>query len=210
MDVFSNILAVAVVSWLGALSPGPDFFIVLRNSLSYSRKIGFYTTFGVCLGLLIHLFYTLIGIGVLIAESALIYNIVKYVGAAYLFYLGVSGVITSFKRGKKENYASYAVSSQLISPWMAIKQGFLTNALNPKAALFFISLFSQFIGVDTPLSLKIAYGVTNWVVGLTWFLFVSYVVTNSLFIQRINQFQLYIDRVFGLALIGLSIKIMMI
>lgn len=210
MDILSNILAVAVVSWLGALSPGPDFFIVVRNSLSYSRKIGFYTTFGVCLGLLIHLFYTLIGIGVLIAESALIYNMIKYAGAIYLFYLGVSGVLASFKKKGEKNYASYAVSSSLISRWTAVKQGFLTNALNPKAALFFISLFSQFIAVTTPLSLKIAYAATNWIVGLTWFLFVSYVVTNPLFIQRINQFQLYIDRVFGLALIGLSIKIILI
>jgi threonine/homoserine/homoserine lactone efflux protein len=188
MDVFSNLLAVAVVSWLGALSPGPDFFLVFRNSLS---------------------FYTLIGIGVLLTESVLIYNIVKYVGAAYLFYIGITGVIASFKKSDEVNYAC-AASSQSITPWTAMKQGFLTNVLNPKAAFFFVSLFSQFIGVDTPLYIKVAYAATNWTVALIWFLFVSYVVTNPLFIKRLNQFRLYIDRVLGSALILLSIKLVLI
>lgn len=204
--MFSDCLAVALVSWLAALSPGPDFFIILRNSLSYSRRIGFYTTFGVCLGLFVHLFYTVIGIGTLIAKSVFVYHLVKYIGAIYLFYIGLSSLISSFKKTSSMNI-SYITSLKQISPFMAIKQGFLTNTLNPKAALFFISLFSQFINVDTSTFLKITYAVINWFVVFVWFFLLSYLVTNHLFIKKIRQFQLHIDRVMGSALILLSIKL---
>jgi len=85
MEAYSNLLAVAVISLFAAISPGPDFFIVLRNSLSYSRKAGFLTALGVSLALIVHLTYTLVGLGVLIAESPVLYSLLKYTGVAYLF-----------------------------------------------------------------------------------------------------------------------------
>ena len=96
MDTLASLFAVAIVSLLAAVSPGPDFFVVLRNSLSYSRKAGLLTALGVSLALTVHLFYTLVGIGVLIAESPFLYSLLKYVGVGYLFYIGLSSLISSF------------------------------------------------------------------------------------------------------------------
>lgn len=209
MDVFSNLLAVAVVSLLAAISPGPDFFIVLRNSLSYSRKSGLLTAFGVSLALIVHLSYTLVGLGVLIAESPFLYTLLKYVGVGYLFYIGSSGLISSFRNSKGVDL-EYTKSINEISSFKALRQGFLTNLLNPKAAIFFISLFSQFIDSNTPVILRVEYAFTNWSITLIWFLFLSYLITSKGFIGKINHFRVYIDRVMGGALMLLGVKLLFV
>lgn len=209
MDLFSNLLAVAVVSLLAAISPGPDFFIVLRNSLSYSRKSGLLTALGVSLALIVHLFYTLVGLGVLIAESPFLYTALKYTGVGYLFFIGASGVISSFRNSVSLDL-EYSKSDNQISSYKALRQGFLTNLLNPKAALFFISLFSQFIDSTTPIFLRFEYAFINWSITLCWFLFLSYLITTKGFLGKISRFRIYIDRVMGSALVLLGIKLLFV
>lgn len=209
MDNFSNLIAVAVVSLLAAISPGPDFFIVLRNSLSYSRKAGLLTALGVSLALVVHLSYTLVGLGVLIAESALLYTLLKYIGVGYLFFIGASGLISSFRNSTSLDL-NYSRSTNQISSSKALRQGFLTNLLNPKAAIFFISLFSQFIDSNTPIFLRVEYAFLNWTITLSWFLFLSYLITSKGFIGKINRFRIYIDRIMGGALMLLGMKLLFV
>lgn len=209
MDVFSNLLAVAVVSLLAAISPGPDFFIVLRNSISYSRNSGLLTALGVSLALIIHLSYTLVGLGVLIAESPFLYTVLKYSGVGYLFFIGSRGLISSFKNSTTLDL-EYSKSDNQISSFKALRQGFLTNLLNPKAAIFFISLFSQFIDSTTPIFLKVEYAFINWSITLSWFLFLSYLITSKGFIGKISHFRIYIDRIMGGALMLLGMKLLFI
>jgi len=202
----SNLLTVALVSFLAVVSPGPDFLIVVKNSLTYSRKIGFLTTIGISLALLIHLSYTLIGIGMVMTEGSILYLILKYCGAGYLFYIGVKGLLSSFK---KQNHLNFANSGQVatLSHAAALKQGFLTNLLNPKCALFFISFFSQFVLASTPLALKISYACINWAITLSWFFALSYLITGKFILTRIDRFRLYVDRVMGIVLIAVSLKL---
>lgn len=206
MEIITSLLTVAFVSLLAAISPGPDFFVVVKNSLSYSRKTGFLTALGVSLALLIHISYTLIGIGLLITEGSIIYLLLKYAGAGYLFYVGCKGFISSFKKQQALDLC-YAGNVTVLSPINALKQGFLTNLLNPKCALFFVSLFSQFIVVGTPLSLKIGFACINWSITLGWFLFLSYLITGNFIMSRIGSFRMYIDRVMGCVLMLLSLKL---
>lgn len=207
----SSLFFVGMVSLLAAISPGPDFVIVVRNSLVYSRKMGFLTAFGVAMALIIHLTYTMVGIGVLLAENSWAYNILKFAGAGYLFYLGITGIVASFKMRNSDAFnLNYKKAEQEISSFNAFKQGFLTNALNPKCAMFFISLFSQFITADTPLSLRIEYAFVNWSVSLGWFLLLTYMITGKLLKNRLDRFRAYIDRVMGTFLILLSLKLIFV
>lgn len=206
LQAFSSLMTVAMVSALAAVSPGPDFFIVVKNSLSYSRRIGMLTALGVSLALLIHLSYTLVGIGILTAESSTLYKVLKYAGAGYLFYLGSKGVVASFKKQAPLHFMSVRESTEL-PPLSALKQGFLTNLLNPKCALFFISLFSQFIFTDTPVSQKLSYAGLNWSITLGWFLLLSYLVTGKYLTSKIAHFRNLFDRVMGMILIALSLKL---
>lgn len=209
MDVFSNLIAVAVVSLLAAISPGPDFFIVLRNSLSYSRKSGLLTALGVSLALIVHLSYTLVGLGILIAESPFLYTLLKYTGVGYLFFIGSSSLISSFRNSNTLDLGCHKSRHQ-ISALTALRQGFLTNLLNPKAAIFFISLFSQFIDSTTPIFLRVEYAFINWSITLSWFLFLSYLITSRGFIGKIHRFRIYIDRIMGGALMLLGVKLLFI
>jgi len=209
MDDYSKLLAVAVVSLLAAISPGPDFFIVLRNSLSYTRKAGLLTALGVSLALIIHLSYTLVGLGVLIAESPFLYSLLKYTGVGYLFYIGASGFISSFRTSSTLDL-KYAKPVEQITPSQALRQGFLTNLLNPKAAVFFISLFSQFIDSNTPVLIRLEYAFINWSITLSWFLFLSYIITSKGFIGKINRFRIIIDRVMGGALMLLGMRLLLV
>ena len=206
METILNLSAVALVSLVAAISPGPDFFIVLKNSLS-SRKAGLFTALGVSLALIFHLTYTLIGIGVLIAENPFIYSLIKYIGVGYLFYLGFSSWKSSFKISSQLDLTAKTDS---MIPSAALKQGFFTNLLNPKCALFFISLFSQFIDVNTPMLLRIEYVFINWSVSLGWFLFLAYMVSFEGFIKKLNQFRIYVDRIMGSAFMLLGMKLLFV
>jgi RhtB (resistance to homoserine/threonine) family protein len=209
MQHLSSLLLVGTVSLVAAISPGPDFLIVVRNSLVYSRKAGFWTSFGVACGLLFHLAYTLVGIGVLIAESELCYNLIKYAGVAYLFYLGITSLVASFKSRSSESI-DYTKSEQPLKSFAAFKQGFLTNVLNPKCALFFVSLFSQFITPATPVLLRFEYVFVNWAVTLGWFLFLTYLITAKLFAAKVHQARKSIDGVMGGVLVLLGLKILFV
>ena len=209
MEAYSSLLAVAFVSLIAAISPGPDFCIVLKNSLSHSRKAGLLTAVGVAVALIIHLSYTLLGIGVVIAESPFLYALIKYAGVGYLFYIGLSSIIASYKKAPSIE-VNFAKSDNQITSLKAFTQGFLTNALNPKAAIFFISLFSQFIEPTTPMIIRFEYVIVNWSVSLGWFLFLSYLVTAKKFLGKIDQFRLYIDRIMGGALMILGLKLLIV
>ncbi len=197
---------IALVSLLAAASPGPDFFIVMRNSLVYSRKAGMMTAVGIAMALIIHLAYTLIGIGILITESPFLYSLLTKAGALYLLYIGCRGI---FSKSTAAN-TTYSQSRDTLSPKNAFFQGFLTNVLNPKCALFYISLFSQFISPTTPLEIKIGYGLLNWCIVLCWFLLLSWIITSKKIQEHLLRFRTAIDRIMGSALVYLGIKLLFI
>lgn len=209
MEPSTHFLAVALISLIAAVSPGPDFFIVFRNSLVYSRKAGIMTSLGVATALIVHLTYSLVGIGVLIAESPWLYTLVKYSGVAYLFYIGLKGIVSSYKHPSTVE-VNYAKETIQISTSEMFMQGFWTNLLNPKAAIFFISLFSQFIDASTSVEIGIAYGVINWTITLGWFLMLSYLLTHNFVIGKIHRFRVYIDRVMGVVLMTLGVRMLFV
>ena len=207
MEALSSIMAITAISLLAAISPGPDFCVIVKNSLSHSRKAGLLTALGVSIALIVHLTYTLFGIALVIAESPFLYSVTKYVGVVYLFYLGYSSIKASFKKGVSLDVSS-ANSKQSTSSLQAFMQGFLTNLLNPKAALFFVSLFSQFIDPTTPMFIRVEYAAINWAVTLVWFLFLAYIISDKKFIGKINAFRHYIERIMGGALLILGLKLL--
>ncbi len=197
---------IAIISLLAAASPGPDFFIVLKNSLVYSRRAGMMTAVGIAMALIVHLAYTLIGIGILISESPFLYSLLTKAGALYLLYIGCMSIISR----SNSKSTTYSKTNDTLSAKTAFLQGFLTNLLNPKCALFYISLFSQFISPTTPFEIKLVYGLLNWFIVLSWFLFLSYVLTNSTIQERLLRFRTAIDRIMGSALIYLGIKLLFV
>lgn len=214
MEYFGEFITIAVVAFLGAVSPGPDFIMVTKNSLTYNRKIGFFTGIGVGSGTLIHVFYTLVGIGVIVSQSIIAYSMIKYLGAAYLIYLGYKSLKTKKENIDivRENFTAGGETQnnsriKQISPIKAFRQGFLCNALNPKATVFFLSIFTQIIGPKTPLAIQVLLGIECTVIITLWFTIVALIFSNERLKNKIRGVKHYIERTMGVVLVLLGLKI---
>lgn len=203
MEYLSIILAVALVHLLAVMSPGPDFVMVTRNSLVYSRRTGVYSAVGLGFGILVHVIYSLVGIGLLISQSVVLFNIIKFIGAAYLIYIGYKSLTSKSSKLQLDTEEH----KKDISPLKAMQIGFLTNVLNPKATLFFLSLFTLVISPETPLGVKIFMGIEMAVVTALWFAFVAFLISNHHVKSRLQKIQQKAEKFIGFVLIGLGIKV---
>jgi RhtB (resistance to homoserine/threonine) family protein len=204
MEYLAIFGTIAVISLLAAMSPGPDFIVVTKNSLSGSRSVGLYTAIGVGLGILSHVTYSLIGIGVVISQSIIVFSIIKYLGALYLFYLAYQ----LFKMRKADsNDIKPDVAIAQLTKWQALKEGFFTNSLNPKATLFFLSIFTQVIDPGTPLFIQGLLGVEVAVIVGVWFCTLSLIITHKTVAKTFHKAHYYLMKAMGGALVLLGIKL---
>ena len=204
MEYLPAILTVALVHFLAVVSPGPDFVMILRNSLLFSRRSGIYAAIGLGLGICVHVAYSLAGIALVISQSVLLFNIVKLLGASYLIYIGIKSLRA--KRSDVKHLGTVEEKADL-TKWQAIRTGFITNATNPKATLFFLSLFTLVIEPTTPLIVKFVMGVEMAVVTALWFALVAVLVSHRIIRNRIASVQHYVERFMGGILILFGIKL---
>lgn len=203
MSFLPIILTVALAHFLAVISPGPDFIMVTRNSLIYSRKTGIYSALGLGLGILVHITYSLVGIGLIISQSIILFNIIKFLGAGYLIYIGYKS-LTSKSSKTDINIKEH---KRDISKFAAIRIGFITNVTNPKATLFFLSLFTLIVTPNTPLLIKLLMGAEMSFVTFAWFAFVAYLASHKLIKNRVNKIQHFAEKFIGIVLIALGIKV---
>jgi RhtB (resistance to homoserine/threonine) family protein len=176
--------------------------MISRNSLVYSRQVGIYSSIGLALGILVHVTYSLVGIGLIISRSILLFSIMKIIGAGYLIYLGLQCL-----KSKSETIESSIESKKDLGPLKAVRMGFLTNALNPKATLFFLALFTQVIDPHTPKFIQTLYGIEMSVATFLWFTFVALILSHKSVKGWFSAVQHYVERAFGIILIALGIKV---
>ena len=190
---------------MAVISPGPDFIMALRNSLTYSRKTGIYTAVGFGLGIGVHVFYCVFGLALIISTSNIAFNIIKYLGVAYLAYIGIMSIFskTANIEIKKESHLKD------INPIKAIRIGFLTNVLNPKATLFFLSLFTFVIGPKVPTSIAMFLGILMMINTAIWFSLVAVFFTQVRIRNLFNQYQKGFNVIFGILLIAIAVKIVL-
>jgi RhtB (resistance to homoserine/threonine) family protein len=193
--IWLEFFKVALAQLLAVASPGPDFAIVLRQSVAYGRRTALLTSIGIGTAILLHVGYSLLGLGLLIRSSAGWFAAVKYAGAAYLAWLGVQS--WRAKPRPPADVAGAAGAAELPTARAAFATGFLTNALNPKATLFFISLFVLIVSPQTPKPVQVGYGV--WMAGVTmaWFALVSVFFTRADVRRNFLRHGHWIDRVLG-------------
>lgn len=205
MEYCAEFLTVAIVHLLAVASPGPDFAMVLRQSLVAGRKAAIWTSIGIGLGILVHIGYTLLGLGLIISQSVQVFNLVKLLGAGYLLYIGWKSLKArpgSVSSGANEGMTQYEYSIS-----HALRIGFLTNALNPKATLFFLSLFSVIIKPDTPQVIQLMYGLYMSVATGIWFCGLSLVLTQVRVRRGFSRFGHWAERFMGAVLIALGVRL---
>jgi len=203
MMFLSAILTVALLHFLAVVSPGPDFIMISRNALVYSRRSGVYASIGLALGISVHITYSLVGIGLIISRSLILFSFLKFIGAGYLLYIGYKAIRSKPSLPVVNNEPQ----QKHITNIEAIRMGFITNATNPKVTLFFLSIFTLVIKPTTPFFIKLIMGAEMSLVTFLWFAFVATILSHSLIKKRFVKIQHYVERVMGILLIALGVRL---
>lgn len=132
-----------LMSILLVILPGPDTGLATNNTIIYGKIGGIRTVFGITTGLVIHTSAAVLGLSAIIVKSAFLFSVFKYVGALYLIYLGIMALWTI--KNKRTSIDSDPALSNKFQNASCFRQGFLTNLLNPKVAVFFLTFLPQFV-----------------------------------------------------------------
>lgn len=196
-------LSISLIIILATVSPGPDFILVTRNSLQHTQKTGMMTALGIACGTLLHSSYCILGLALIISRSLLLFTIIKYLGAAYLIYLGLKGIFA-----KKLALTIDSIDLRAIpSAKSAFQQGLLGTALNPKAILFFLAFFTMVINPSMSLWAQSGYAFEIALIDLLWFSAVSFLFAHEKIKTLLGKALHYLTKFFNGFLIIFGIKI---
>ncbi len=201
-----NYLGFIIAGILLNLTPGADTMYILTRSITQGRRAGIYSVLGITTGGLIHTALAAFGLSIVLAKSAFTFNMIKYIGVAYLVYLGIKMILD--RNNLFDNKTQKIETTDLFKIY---RQGLLTNVLNPKVALFFLSLLPQFINpqyANGTIPFLIL-GVTFMTTGTIWCLMLAYaasLITQTL--RNHDRIGKTMQKISGLLFIGLGIKIL--
>jgi RhtB (resistance to homoserine/threonine) family protein len=211
MSHLPEFLTVALAHALAVVSPGPDFAIVLRQGLHHGRRTAIWTSVGIGCGLLVHITYSLLGLGLFLKNSPVALETVRWLGAAYLTWVGIQALRSRARtddvdvgRGlppTSTEAVGHTARSMELAAWTT---GFLVNLFNPKAALFFIALFPLAVSPATPKWIQIGYGAWMTLSTIGWFSFVAVVFTREAVRRAFLRHGHWIDRALGVVFIGFA------
>jgi RhtB (resistance to homoserine/threonine) family protein len=189
------------------ISPGPDMIYILSKTVAQGKKIGIASSLGVCTGALVHVFAAALGLSAILATSAIAFSIVKFIGAAYLIYLGIQALRSkgiSFEMPDRKRIDTTA--------WKAFRQGAIVDIFNPKVAIFFMAFLPQFIrpelGHNSAQIIILGVLVDLVAIPVEFFLIFTAAQTTGFFRQNRNL-SVWLDRMMGSVLIGLGIRLVL-
>ncbi|PFF64752.1 lysine transporter LysE [Bacillus thuringiensis] len=204
--MIENYLLFIIMSICLIILPGPDTAMATKNTLIAGKVGGVKTVFGTCIALLIHTLAAVIGLSALIVKSALLFSIFKYVGALYLIYIGIKALLAvRNKEGVDTNDISLNNENKHTS---CFRQGFLTNLLNPKIAVFFLTFLPQFLNPNHNTFIQLlVMCLTYLVLTAFWFAFYIFLIDKISAFMKKPKTQRYIQGLTGIVLIGFGVKL---
>lgn len=203
---FIELISLMAIFSFAIVSPGADLAMVMRQAVVHGRRQAIITSFGIGASLMLHVTYTILGLGLIVSQSVYLFNLVKWLGVAYLIYIGVKAL----RAGRTEIIISEQTESGAGRRQTASKAfmlGFAANALNPKAVFFFLSIFSTVVSAHTPMAIKFGYGMVMATCLILWFVGVSAFMTTPRMRSAFSRASKWIDRTSGMVFIALGIKL---
>ncbi|MBD5770280.1 LysE family translocator [Marinomonas colpomeniae] len=212
-----ELYSVAIITLLAVISPGPDFAMISKVALLKGRREGILCALGISVAISVHLAYTLFGLGIVFANNVWVLNTLRYLGAMYLIWLGVSAlwpdIKSMFSKAVNKSHED-TIKQDLDSGKKGINNqssfwtGFACNALNPKTMLFIVSLFSQVISDNTALVIELGYGFYIAFAHFVWFGLVACLLTSERVQKKVLVFKVWIERVTGVLLTSFGIRLL--
>ena len=202
----TNISLFLIMCILLIILPGPDTAVATKNTLVVGRTGGLKTMLGSCCGLLIHTFAAVVGLSAIIVKSAYLFTAIKYIGAAYLCYLGVK-TLWAMKDLHKQQLDDFEEGNKY-TKLSCFKQGFLTNVTNPKVAVFFLTFLPQFVdGTGNTFIPFLMMGLIYTGLTFIWFIFYVHLLDKVSTFMKKPKTKLIIEGLTGAVLIGFGIKL---
>lgn len=205
----TQLLMFIAAGWLLNLTPGPDVLYIVSNALKSGVRAGMVAALGVVSGCFVHVFAAALGVGALLATSATAFTLLKWAGAAYLMWMGVKLLLA---KGGGSSIVPAGVSAEVaaVNLWRVYRQGFLTNVLNPKVALFFLAFVPQFIAPGTEdkvtafLLLGLLFNLNSLPINFGYAWLAGWASRRVGAVQRAMH---WMDRAAGLMFIGFGLKL---
>lgn len=195
-------LSFVVICLLGALSPGPSLALVIKNTVNGGITKGYATSISHGLGVALYAAITATGIAIIIVNTPIIFTLIQYAGAAFLLYLGVKSLLS--KKSQFNQIEQDNAQESNINGW---RDGFLIAFLNPKLAIFFIALFSQFLNTESSEQQKVIMTLTVGTLDALWYCFVTFLLSKGNIINKLKENSYIIDKVTGCFLIALAVRV---
>lgn len=203
-----NIEAFLIAITILTLTPGLDTALVIRNTSRAGMVDGCVTSLGICAGLFIHATFSAIGISAILAQSAELFQIMKMIGAAYLIWLGISSLRSLLKTGQGMNVA--ALSHTELSVKRSLREGFLSNVLNPKTAVFYLAFLPQFINPEhSPLLQSLLMAAIHFVIAMVWQCGLAGALSSAKNLLKNASFMRWMEGTTGLVLVALGVKLLL-
>jgi len=197
-------LSLVVICILGALSPGPSLAVVIKNTLNGGANQGYATAISHGLGVALYAAITATGIGLLIVQSPMLFSAIKYAGAAFLIYLGIKALMS-----KQQNIQFFQQGKTLEPTINGWRDGFLIAFLNPKLAIFFLALFSQFVDPNAGWQQKAVMTATVGIIDMLWYVVIAFMMSRGPVLEKLQANSHLVDTVTGSFLILLAARVVL-
>ncbi|WP_257285581.1 LysE family translocator [Endozoicomonas sp. SESOKO1] len=198
----SSWLSILAICVLGAISPGPSLAAVMKSTVHGSRTHGLVTSISHALGIGIYAFLVAAGIGLVITETPWLFKFITYAGSAYLAWMGYKAITAS----------SPLINDQRQLQQLSLKQaamdGFLVSFLNPKIAIFFLALFSQFVTPDSTIMTQILMASIATLCDGVWYCMIASVAGHEKVLPALRKRATLINRLCGILLILVALRIL--
>ena len=201
-ELYPQFLTIATLHLFAVMSPGPDFALIIKQTFFHGRKSSIITSLGIGTGILFHIIYCITGLGVVLSSSPYLFKLIKISGGLYLIFIGYKSLLAKATIDLKESGEKLETSNI-----NAFSTGLLTNILNPKATLFFLSLYTFIISEQPIIYIQIFYGAWMSLVTTLWFCCLSIILTNRLITKQIGGFLHVIQNITGIMLIAIGIQL---
>ncbi|GHW21018.1 hypothetical protein VCSRO150_0620 [Vibrio cholerae] len=206
--VIQNFETFLIAITILTLTPGLDTALVIRNTSRAGFADGCTTSLGICFGLFVHATFSAIGISAILAQSAELFQIVKMVGAAYLIWLGISSLRSLMKTGQGIEVASLAHAQFRLT--RSLREGFLSNVLNPKTAVFYLAFLPQFINPDySPLAQSLLMALIHFAIAMVWQCGLAGALSSAKNLLKNASFMRGMEGTTGVVLVALGIKLLL-
>lgn len=196
-------LSLALLCLLGAMTPGQSFIIILKHAMSGGRFNGLVASLGHGLGVMLYAIATIVGLAVIIQKTPWLFDLIRYSGAVFLVWLAYNALTS------KAGAAGFSAEDDTVTLRQSFSEGLMISFLNPKLAIFFLALFSQFVddGAGWPQKFIMVATVTG--IDTLWYCLLSLLLTHSIMLDKLRNNVHIVERLSGIVLLAVALRVVM-